>query len=456
VNAALFWAYDTTQQEVKAARAAAEQQQSQLTDLAGELRTARGEIAQLRAQNAASHQGPAPAPTPSVGQPAPPEVLSALHRIEDSVVIIRGLTPKSDVPIVFLDKEQLRQYFQESFDREYSPEERVQDQKLLGYIGLIPRDFDLPTFLVDLLGEQVVGFYDDEKKHMALIGEATELSPDERVTFAHEFTHTLQDQHYDLRQLNPPDTENDDQSLAVQALVEGDAVLLMGLWANQNLNRQELEQASQGGGDDRALRQAPLVLRTELLFPYTEGVRFVRMLYDAGGFAAVDQAYRKPPSSTEQILHPEKYRDGHEPVPVEILPTNQLLGENWADVSSNTLGELDLRILIEQFTDRQTATRAATGWGGDRYRLVERQDGQLGFILKTAWDTTGDADEFASGLVQGLKKRFNVSEGDINAGRVLIPTAGQVSLVVKRDQEVLLVMGPEESMLLQTASGLEF
>jgi hypothetical protein len=455
-NAALFWAYNTTRQEVEAAHAEADRQHAQLTDLAGELRAARGEISQLRAQSAQSETGPAPAPTPSVGQPAPPEVLDALHRIEDSVAVIRGLTPKSDVPIVFLDKDQLRQYFQESFDREYSPEERAQDQKLLSYIGLIPRDFDLATFLVDLLGEQVVGFYDDDKKHMALIGEASELSPDERVTFAHEFTHTLQDQYYDLRQLNPPDSENDDRSLAIQALVEGDAVQLMTLWASQNLSRQELEQASQGGSDDRKLRQAPLVLRTELLFPYTDGVRFVRALYDSGGFAAVDQAYLRPPSSTEQILHPEKYRAGDEPVAVEIAPTSQLLGDTWSDVSSNTLGELDIRILIEQFTDRQTANRAATGWGGDRYRLMERQDGQLGFILKTAWDTTGDADEFATGLAQGLKKRFGVSEGDTNAARVLIPDASQPSLIVKRGQEVLLVMGPDQAMLSQTATGLGF
>ena len=87
---------------------------------------------------------------------------------------------------------------------------------------------------------------------------------------------------------------------------------------------------------------------------------------------------------------------------------------------------------------------------------MERQDGQLGFILKTAWDTTGDADEFATGLAQGLKKRFGVTEGDTNAARVLIPDASQPSLIVKRGQEVLLVMGPDPLMLSQTAAGLGF
>jgi hypothetical protein len=155
-------------------------------------------------------------------------------------------------------------------------------------------------------------------------------------------------------------------------------------------------------------------------------------------------------------LHPEKYRDGHQPVVVEIAPTEQILGVGWADVSSNTLGELDVRILIEQFTDRQTGNRAAAGWGGDRYRLVERHDGQLGFILKTAWDTAGDADEFSTALAQGLKKRFGVTDGDVNAARVLIRHAQQPSLIVKRGQDVLLVMGPDEAMLSQTASALGF
>jgi hypothetical protein len=228
------------------------------------------------------------------------------------------------------------------------------------------------------------------------------------------------------------------------------------VWASQNLSRQELDQAAQGGGDDRALRQAPLVLRTELLFPYTDGARFARTLYDRGGFAAIDQAYRNPPSSTEQILHPEKYTQGHEPIPVVITPTDQILGAGWADIASNTLGELDMRVLIEQFTDRQTANRAAAGWGGDRYRLIERQDGQLGFILQTAWDTTVDADEFATALAQGLKKRFGVNEGDTTAARIRIRAAEQQSLVVKRGVDVLLVMGPDEAMLTQTASGLGF
>jgi len=453
-NAGLGWAYLTGHREVEPAHADVERLQTQVAELNAELRQARSGSAQFRAEEATADA--AAEPTAPVGQPAPPEVLAELHRIEDSVTAIRGLTPKSDVPIVFLDKDQLHQYFQESFDHEYTPEERVQDQKLLSYIGLIPASFDLPSFIVDLLGEQVVGFYDDDQKRMALIGEASDLSPDERITFAHEYNHTLQDQHFDLQKLNPPNAENDDQSLAIQALVEGDAVLTMGLWANQNLTRSEMEEASRGGGEDQNLRQAPLVLRNELLFPYTDGARFVRVLYDQGGFAAVDQAFREPPRSTEQILHPEKFNQRNEPIPVEIAATDQILGPDWTDVISNTLGELDLRILIEQFTDRNTGNRAAAGWGGDRYRLVERSDGQLGLILQTAWDTENDANEFSTALTQALRKRFGVSNTDTSGSRVLIRNSEQPSLIVKRGGDVLLVMGPDEAMLTQAANALGF
>jgi hypothetical protein len=170
----------------------------------------------------------------------------------------------------------------------------------------------------------------------------------------------------------------------------------------------------------------------------------------------VDQAFREPPRSTEQILHPEKFNQRNEPIPVEIAATDQILGLGWTDVTSNTLGELDLRILIEQFTDRNTGNRAAAGWGGDRYRLVERGDGQLGLILQTAWDTQNDADEFATALSQGLRKRFGVSNTDTSGSRVLIRNSEQPSLIVKRGSDVLLVMGPDEAMLTQAASALGF
>lgn len=454
-NVLLLWAYENAGAETEQVRAETERLQSQLSVLSQDLRGARSENAQLRAQLAPGEAASvAPAP---VGQAAPPETLEALHRIQDSVSAIRGLHAKDDVPIVFLDREQLRQYFQASFDREYSPEERAQDQKLLTYIGLIQPTFDLPAFLVDLLQEQVVGFYDDEQKRMALIGEGSALSADERITFAHEYTHTLQDQHFDLDALNPPDSENDDRSLAIQALVEGDAVLAMGLWATQYLSQRELEEASRSGGDDQTLRRAPLVLRQELLFPYTDGARFVRQIYDQGGYAAVDQAFRNPPSSTEQILHPEKYQRGEAPIDVELAGAEQVLGVGWSDITANTLGELDLRILIEQYTDRQTANRAAAGWGGDRYRLAEHSDGRLAFMLRTAWDTPTDAEEFSSALVRGLRKRFGVSDqAGESAAQVAIPSSTQPSIVVRRGGEVLLVMGPDTATVQQAVSAVGF
>lgn len=382
----------------------------------------------------------------------PTEVVAELRRIEESVARIRGLQPVAEVPLAFLDRERVRQYFQESFDREYTPDERVQDRKLLAQLGLIPRDMDLAATLVDLLGEQVVGFYDDDQRRMTLVGQAAGLGPDDRITFAHEFTHALQDQHYGLKALNPPDSDDDDRSLAIQALVEGDATLVMQLWATQSLSPRELDQAARSGGDDRKLRQAPLVLRVELLFPYSEGLRFVQRLYERGGYGAVDQAFRDPPRSTEQILHPDKYLDGDQPVSVQLPAVVDLLGADWVDVTSNTLGELDLRILIEQYTDRTTATRAAGGWGGDRYRLMENGAGQLALVMKTTWDTQSDADEFHLALVQSIRRRFGAATGRGDADApdlVAVTSADQHTLISKRGAEVVLVMAPDESTAAQ-------
>src|SRR5205823_1133055 len=133
-----------------------------------------------------------------------------------------------------------------------------------------------------------------------------QFGPAEKDTFAHEFTHALQDQYFDLGKLSPKHPDNDDRSLAIQALIEGDAVLMQRLWAQQKLSQDEINQLGQGGADSK-LFSAPLFLREQLLFPYGDGFNFVRQTYQQrGGYVGVDDVFLHPPDSTEQILHPEK------------------------------------------------------------------------------------------------------------------------------------------------------
>src|SRR6185295_4896142 len=201
----------------------------------------------------------------------------------------------------------------------------------------------------------------------------------------------LQDQYYDLGKLAPKHPDNDDRSLAMQALIEGDAVLIQRLWAQENLSADELGQLGQSGSTDSKLFSAPLFIREQLLFPYGDGFNFVRRAYQTGGGSAgVDDVFRNPPDSTEQILHPEKYRTREKPIEVTLPDLAATMGAGWRKINSNVMGELDFRLVLEQLTDTGRATRGSTGWGGDRWMLLEK-DGRQALVIKAVWDTENDA-----------------------------------------------------------------
>jgi hypothetical protein len=248
-----------------------------------------------------------------------------LQQIESDVIGLRGLQPKADVPLQFLDQAALQRYFVDRFNRDYLPSERESDQKLLSILGLIGPNESVAQTLLDILQEQVIGVYNADEKVMYIVADTGQFGPTEKDTFAHEFTHVLQDQHYDLSRLVPKHPTNDDQSLAVQALTEGDAVLMQRLWAQQRMSQDELNRLGQGGADSR-LFSAPLFLREQLLFPYTDGFNFVRQMYQTGGgYPGVDEVFRNPPESTQQILHIEKYRAHEKPIEVSCRTSPQAL-----------------------------------------------------------------------------------------------------------------------------------
>jgi hypothetical protein len=353
---------------------------------------------------------PAPSVNATPGATAGPDQ-ALLQRIQQQVSQLRGLTPKSSVPLRFLDQQGLNQHLVQNFDRDYLPNERESDQKLLSVLGVLNQGDNVVQILLDLLTEQVVGTYSADDKVMYLVsGAGSWFGPDEQVTFAHEFTHALQDQYYDLNKLMPKHSDNDDRSEAVQALVEGDAVLIQRLWAQSALSPTDLAQLGQSGGDSK-LFQAPNFIREQLLFPYGDGFNFVRQTYQAGGTRAVDELFRNPPESTEQLIHPDKYRAHEKPVPVSVPDLSGSLGQGWRQINQNTLGEMAIRLTLEEYTDANRAARAAAGWGGDRWALLEKDDRQA-LVLETVWDTQADAREFFDTESLALKSRFSGAKQD--------------------------------------------
>jgi len=350
--------------------------------------------------------GVTPAATPGTtatpvasATPAPSGNTSAVYRaIEDQVVEERGLPAKKRLEPEVLSEAEVKKRIKEQFAKDNPADEIAVAGETLKALGLLPADASLGDLYVDLLGSQVAGFYDPETKEMVVVSKSGTIGGPEKVTFAHEFTHALQDQSFGLEGIDVDAVGQGDRSLGRLALVEGDATLLMTRWLASNLAAAELRELLQIDPEAQAqLLRMPAILRESLLFPYQQGLMFVNGIWAKGGWEAVDAAYGRLPDSTEQILHPEKYQAGEKPVdvPLDADALAKAMGSGWSGTPEDTLGEFQLSIwLKENGVKALAAGDAAKGWGGDRLAYLRGPDGAHALALATTWDTAADAEEF--------------------------------------------------------------
>ena len=364
-------------------------------------------------------------PTP-IGADDPNAAL--LTKIEGAVQTIRGITSDRAVPRNVLDQAGLCAFLRQSMSRDNPPELVAATETLYQQLGLLPAGASLEKLYLDLLGSQVVGLYDQHSKSMYVISTTGAIGPTEQITYAHEFDHALQDQKFTLSSIVGKATDQGDRTLARTALVEGDATLLMSLWAQQNLTAAEL-MAVAGSSDpasQAALDAAPPILKETLMWPYTQGLSLTLGAYQtSASFAGVDALWKNPPDTTEQLLHPDKLASREPAVPV-AFPTDfaKSLGAGWRVSAQDTLGELQLNILMRT-GNAKAGTDPAAGWGGDRTALVEGPSGATAAVVDTAWDTAAAAGSALDQLQQLVTKLK--AEGKHAA--VLMPSEKRVVLV---------------------------
>jgi hypothetical protein len=380
----------------------------------------------------------APSPTGLAGgSPAPSVDNDALFSsIEQQVQQIRGLSQKTPVARKILDEAQLSNLITAEFDKGNPAAQVAANELVLKSLGLLPASASLKDLDVQLLSSQVAGLYDPDTKTMDVVSKSGQLGPIEQITYAHEFDHALQDQTFGLAKLGLDDTSNSDRALARLSLPEGDATLLMTQWAETHLSTVQLLQLATEASDPSQtaiLAAMPDDLKETLLFPYEQGLAWVTGLESNGGWAAVNAAYAHPPDSTEQILHPDKWASHEQPIAVSI-PSNLAarLGSGWSEPLTDTFGELQFRVWLEQVgkLPAGTADTAAAGWGGDRLALVENGS-KFGIALVTKWDTAADAAEFAAAAGPTLKQ-LPTSSSLIGPG-----STNQVVLLVGSDQATI-------------------
>ena len=301
--------------------------------------------------------------------------------------------------------------------------------------GLAPDNFEYRPFIIKLLTEQVAGYYDPKTQEFHL-ADWLDLEGQKPV-MAHELTHALQDQHFNLRRFEKWPHGDSDAELAAHALVEGDATLAMTIYMAKNpLVALAFSRSLTTGVATEQYDQAPRAMRESLIFPYLQGSEWATQLYRRGGWTMVSNAFTKLPLSSEQILHAEKYFKYERPVKIVLPDVTNLLNAGskqqpaisnqhssrrrlptahspqptasaWHRIDSDVNGEWTYYLIIDQFLKSPAESkRAAAGWGGDRYALYEGPNGQVFLAQVAAWDTENDAREFFAAYVKRTELRY--------------------------------------------------
>ncbi len=361
---------------------------------------------------------PTEAPTATVEQTAapidesdsnvPPDVFQQMEIIEQQVVQLRGLSFKQGLKHNVLTKDQLREKVTNDFFKNYTKADAANDSRILSAFGLLPAGFDLMNFYLDLYTEQVAGFYDSETKEMYVV-QGEKFGGPERLTYAHEFTHALQDQTYDLRDgLNLRDEYCKDHSQycnATSSLIEGDATTTSYSWFFEfgtAQDRSEMQDFSTSNASP-VYDSAPEYMKQDFIFPYQQGMEFFQSLLDRG-FDSIAQAYTDPPDSSEQILHPDRY-PSDQPVDLTQIDLSASLGDGWTQINQDVLGEWYTYLVLAEGYQREfrlpqdQARTAAAGWQGDRYSAYWNEaEQQFALEQRWLWDRPQDTQEFWDAL----------------------------------------------------------
>lgn len=408
-------------------------------------------------------------------------------KIGADVARMRALPFKDPVRKGIQSRGELREYLLKLMSVKQPKERFDAISRAYAILGLLPPGIDLQKMVLDILQQQVAGFYDPEAKALFLIDE---WSFSQNAIIAHELTHAIQDQHYRLGSLPMEDETREDLAIAIRATVEGEGMLVMMLYLSETkalhlgmmdtlmgwgfrqfleaLNQPGMEMAWVGSqslipGMD-PLDSIPMVLRESLVFPYLQGLAFVHKVWRKGGWEAVNALYQDLPQSTEQVMHLEKFFGQRDrPTLVEFADPKAFAPEGFRLDYHSVLGELYMSVLFRESLGDSAKSWAWAGWDGDHFLFFYHPETQQEFFLwATVWDSEQDAQEFTaefSRLLAGrsqaqaepgaAEKKETSEPGRGDAAPENLPTKPRVEC---RGAEVLILHGNVSSDILDHAA----
>ena len=351
--------------------------------------------------------------TPDSANPASANFAAAADEVLAQMSEITGLQLRSPLKKSLRSRDQIRAHVIEEMKDDKDTAERYAGARSAEAFGLLPKGFDLDSFMVDLLTEQIAGLY-DPKAHEFYVADWIPLD-DQRMVMAHELTHALEDQHFQIEGWAKAARPNDDSELAREAVLEGSAMAAMVDYLLQGSGRSlqdlpDINPAMLVGdmADTPLLKKAPPFLKDSLVFPYLDGLTFSAAILKPTGWDGLRTLFTKPPASTQQILHPDLYRSGKVPEPVALPSLVKTLGSSWTKLEENIMGEFGWKEVLKQFLDENRATSLSASWNGDRYAVYERKpDKHLILVTRERLATQEQAERFLGQYSEALEKKYD-------------------------------------------------
>ncbi len=372
-------------------------------------------------------------------QPAGGEVFREIDTILAELSQITGFRPLKPIQREMIGRDQVKRFLEDRIREVVKPEELRAEELTLKKFGFVPQDFDLKQTTVELLTEQAAAFYDYKKKRLYILDSSPTTM--QEIALVHELAHALADQHFNLAKFLNRAGESDDGAMARLAVMEGQATWIMSEFMARRMGMSlrkspaiaqfMSQQTAAAGGQFPVFDQAPLYLRETLVFPYTRGMLFQQALVEKEDKAAFASAFRRPPASTQQIIHPEKYFAG-------VAPSNPPLPEFrgkgvYRVLAEGSIGELDHSILLRQYVGQKDAEAVSPLWKGGKYRLWEhrKQRGKTVLAYSSEWASPAVAAEYFQLVRSILRGKWSRMEVTVDRDGVLAGRGDDGHFVVR-------------------------
>jgi hypothetical protein len=332
---------------------------------------------------------------------------SSIEDLKKTVVETGKLGFIRDVPVHYLSRTQISSYITELFDKEYPDELAAKEEEFVRLMGFTSEPIQLKRLRQKIILENVGGMYNEKTKELMALEEYKTAGMMNTLSLIHEFRHAIQDQHFHLERLLGDRSDFDDRKLAILAAVEGDATFVMikqlGLDPGElgDIFSPETMLSLSAMAGTNELQHSPDIVKYQLLMPYLDGLKFCSAIFARKKWAGFNRILNRPPASSEQILHPDKYLRDEKPMPVDIRFTPNSL----AAYHSGVVGEYFLNILLKTGTEIDDA---ASGWGGDRFVIFKDPRTSM-LIWRSKWDANEDCSRFFAVFRHWIEKKFSVA-----------------------------------------------